>query len=83
MFIRRPFRRRGYSRDLLALIEDEARTMGFDADSDGERVGAARGHELYEIERLRPDPGIRPLSQRAAEPLLRQGSVTIRDAKVA
>ncbi len=29
MFIRRPFRGRGYSRELLALIEDEARALGF------------------------------------------------------
>ncbi|MEO8107206.1 MAG: GNAT family N-acetyltransferase [Actinomycetes bacterium] len=29
MFIRRPFRGRGYSRGLLALIEQEARSMGF------------------------------------------------------
>lgn len=29
MFVRRPFRGRGYSRDLLALVEDEARTLGF------------------------------------------------------
>ncbi len=29
MFIRQPFRGRGYSRGLLALIEDEARTLGF------------------------------------------------------
>ena len=29
MFIRRTYRGRGYSRDLLALVEDEARTIGF------------------------------------------------------
>jgi len=29
MFVRRPFRGRGYSRDLLALVEAEARTLGF------------------------------------------------------
>ena len=29
MFIRRPFRGRGYSRQLLELVEDEARTLGF------------------------------------------------------
>jgi GNAT superfamily N-acetyltransferase len=29
MFIRKPFRGRGYSRGLLALIEDEARRLGF------------------------------------------------------
>ena len=29
MFVRRPFRGRGYSRDLLALVEKEARTLGF------------------------------------------------------
>ena len=29
MFIRRPFRGRGWSHELLALIEDEARSMGF------------------------------------------------------
>lgn len=29
MFIRRTHRGRGYSRDLLALVEDEARAMGF------------------------------------------------------
>jgi GNAT superfamily N-acetyltransferase len=29
MFVRRPFRGRGYSRDLLALVEGEARSLGF------------------------------------------------------
>jgi GNAT superfamily N-acetyltransferase len=29
MFVRRPFRGRGYSRDLLALVEEEARALGF------------------------------------------------------
>ncbi|MCZ3387040.1 MAG: GNAT family N-acetyltransferase [Actinomycetia bacterium] len=29
MFIRQTYRGRGYSRDLLALVEDEARSMGF------------------------------------------------------
>jgi GNAT superfamily N-acetyltransferase len=29
MFIRRPFRGRGWSRSLLAMIEDEARHLGF------------------------------------------------------
>ena len=29
MFIRRPFRGRGWSSELLALVEDEARSMGF------------------------------------------------------
>jgi GNAT superfamily N-acetyltransferase len=29
MFIRRPFRGRGWSRELLRLIEDEARALGF------------------------------------------------------
>jgi GNAT superfamily N-acetyltransferase len=29
MFIRRPYRGRGYARELLALVEDEARSLGF------------------------------------------------------
>lgn len=48
MFIRRPFRRRGYSRDLLALIEDEARTMGFTRILMESGLGQPEAMSLYE-----------------------------------
>lgn len=57
MFIRRPFRGRGWSRTLLRLLEDEARALGF------ERIILETGLQqpeamgLYESSGYEPIPG--------------------------
>ena len=77
MFIRRPYRRRGYSRELLALVEDEARRLGFRRMLMESGSGPARSDGVVRVKRLRADPRIRALSQRTAEPVLRQGALNV------
>jgi GNAT superfamily N-acetyltransferase len=57
MFIRRPFRGRGWSRTLLTLLEDEARTLGFAriVMETGAQQPEAMG--LYESSGYAPIPG--------------------------
>ncbi len=57
MFVRRPFRGRGYSRDLLALVEEEARTLGFSRALMETGLGQPEAMHLYETSGYERIPG--------------------------
>ncbi|HEX5018400.1 MAG TPA: GNAT family N-acetyltransferase [Actinomycetes bacterium] len=57
MFIRRPFRGRGWSRTLLALVEDEARALGFSRILMETGLRQPEAMALYESSGYEPIPG--------------------------
>jgi GNAT superfamily N-acetyltransferase len=57
MFVRRPFRGRGYSRDLLALVEEEARTLGFSRVLMESGLAQPEAMGLYETSGYQSIPG--------------------------
>jgi GNAT superfamily N-acetyltransferase len=57
MFIRTPFRGRGYSRALLALVEDEARALGFNRVLVETGLAQPEAMSLYETSGYDPIPG--------------------------
>jgi GNAT superfamily N-acetyltransferase len=57
MFVRRPFRGRGYSRDLLVLVEEEARTLGFSRVLMETGLGQPEAIGLYESSGYERIPG--------------------------
>lgn len=57
MFVRRPFRGRGWSRPLLSLIEDEARALGFGRILMETGLGQPEAMNLYETSGYQLVPG--------------------------
>jgi GNAT superfamily N-acetyltransferase len=68
MFIRRQFRRRGWSRELLTLVEGEARALGFTRMILETGLAQPEAMHLYESSGYEPIPGF---GHYRAEPLNR------------